>query len=189
MRQSHSCREPDSVMLSLILARGRNGVIGVGGGLPWRLGADLAWFKRVTLGKPMLMGRRTWESLPRKPLPGRPAVVLSRTETGPLPGALVFSALDRARAAAAAMATARGADEIFVIGGAALYRQCLDIADRIYLTEVDAEPDGDVFAPAIGPEWVGIAPASFHPADDRNSAAFTTQILERVAPSSGTANI
>lgn len=187
MYQPVTCGDPGAVTVSLILARGRNGVIGVGGGLPWRLAGDLAWFKSMTLGKPLLMGRKTWESLPRKPLPHRPALVLSRTASGPLAGAWVFASLDTARAAATAMAIARGVDEIFVIGGAALYQQCLDLADRLYLTEVEAAPAGDVFAPVIGAEWMPIGRTTSYPADERNSAAFTTQILERAPRPAGPA--
>lgn len=172
----------DPVTFSLILARGRNGVIGMEGGLPWHLPGDLASFRRLTLGKPVLMGRKTWDSLPRKPLPGRPTIVVSREGRCPLPGAWVYSGLETACAAAAAMAVARGEDEVFVIGGATLYRQCLDFANRIYLTEVDAAPAGDVYAPPIGEEWQPLGPKTVHPADARNSAAFTTQILTRTPP-------
>ena len=137
-------------MLTLILARARNGAIGLANGLPWHLPEDLAHFKRATMGATLLMGRRTWESIGR-PLPGRTLVVLSRRSppapaadgagsAGPSPAVRHESDLD------AAIASHGGEGrELFVIGGADLYRQALPKADRILLTEIDSEPAGDTF--------------------------------------------
>lgn len=130
-----------SPILSLVVAVARNGAIGIDGGLPWRLPGDLAFFKKVTMGKPILMGRKTWESLPRKPLPGRPNLIVTRDPAYVAEGGAVFSDID------AALAHVGSVGEVAVIGGAELYRQTLDRADRIYLTEVDAAPDADTFFP------------------------------------------
>ncbi|HNK33609.1 MAG TPA: type 3 dihydrofolate reductase, partial [Plasticicumulans sp.] len=145
-------------MLSQIVAIGRNRVIGAGNALPWRLPDDLAHFKRLTLGKPVLMGRKTWESLGR-PLPGRDNLVITRNPGYHAAGARVFASLDTALAACS------DAPEIMLIGGAELYAQTLPICDRLYLTEVDAAPDGDAFFPALDPaDWRETA-AEPHPAD------------------------
>ncbi|WP_028874209.1 dihydrofolate reductase [Tepidiphilus margaritifer] len=126
----------------IVAAVARNGVIGRGGALPWRLKSDLRHFRRLTTGHAVLMGRKTWESLGR-PLPDRRNVVVSRDPSFTAPGAEVYPSLDAARVALA--------DEpvVFVIGGAQLYRQTLPFADRLVITEVDAEPQGDAFFP----EW------------------------------------
>lgn len=139
------------VALSLIVARGRNGVIGREGALPWKLSSDMARFKAITMGKPVLMGRKTWDSLPAKfrPLPGRSNIVLTRDPSFSAPDAWAFSDLAAAIAAAKAMAAADGVDEFNVIGGAALYAETLPLADRLYITEVDAAPSGDAVFPAF----------------------------------------
>lgn len=160
-------------MLSQIVALGRNRVIGAGNALPWRLPDDLAHFKRLTLGKPVLMGRKTWESLGR-PLPGRDNLVITRNPGYHAAGARVFASLDTALAACS------DAPEIMLIGGAELYAQTLPICDRLYLTEIDAAPDGDAFFPALDPaDWRETA-AEPHPADARHAHAFTWRTLERV---------
>ncbi len=159
-------------MVSLIVAVAENGVIGAKGGLPWRLPDELAHFKRTTLGKPVLMGRRTWESLGR-PLPGRANVVLSRDEKFSPRGALVARDLDEALGMHAA------APEQFVIGGASLYAEALPRADRIYLTRVHGRPAGDVFFPELASgEW-GESLLAEHPADARHEYAFSIYLLMR----------
>jgi len=167
--------------LALIVARAANGVIGAAGGLPWRLKSDLAWFKAQTLGKPVLMGRTTWESLPRRPLPGRPNLVLSRTLATPPPGAWAFASLGTWLAAGAAMARQMGAEEVMVIGGAEVYRAVWDRADRIYLTDVHLNPEGDTFleAPDMG-QWTEVWRAE-HSAGPGDDAAFTLRVLDRSA--------
>lgn len=126
--------------LEFVVAVARNGVIGRGNALPWRLPADLQHFKRTTMGHPILMGRRTWESIGR-PLPGRTNLVLSRAAGYQAPGATVVRTLDEARRAAA------GAESLMVIGGAELYRMLFDEAAVLHLTEVHADVDGDVRFP------------------------------------------
>lgn len=141
-----------SAPVVLIAAVGRNGAIGRDGGLPWRLPGDLRHFRARTLGKPVVMGRATFASIGR-PLPGRHVVVLSRhPEALQLPAGVsaagtLEGALDRARAIAAE----RGAAEVMVAGGAAVYREALARADALCITEVDLEPEADTFFPAIDP--------------------------------------
>ncbi|MEM7768529.1 MAG: dihydrofolate reductase [Pseudomonadota bacterium] len=168
--------------LCLIVARGRNGVIGVDGDLPWRLPEDLKAFKRITAGSPLIMGRKTWDSLPRQPLPGRANLVVSRNSARPLPGARVYSDIPVAAAAGRANSASSGAGEVFVIGGAALYAAALPLADRLYITEVDAAPDGDTFFPSLSEaDWTAETLID-HPADDRHAHAFTLRQLDRRRP-------
>ena len=158
--------------VSLIAAVAENGVIGRDGDLPWRLPDDLANFKRLTLGKPVIMGRKTWESLGR-PLPGRHNVVMTRQENYYAPGASVVAS------AAAALDLLEGESEVMVIGGSAVYEEFLGRADRIYLTEVDAEVDGDVCFPALDKTaWTEVS-SEYHDADDRHAHAFRFVQLDR----------
>ena len=131
--------------LHMIYARARNGVIGKQGKLPWHLPEDLAHFKRTTLGQPVVMGRVTWESLPEKfrPLPGRTNVVVSRQTSFKALGAQVVSSLE------AAMALFPSTDVVWLIGGAQLYAQALALASQIVVTEIDADFEGDAFAPSL----------------------------------------
>ena len=136
------------------IARARNGVIGRGGTLPWRLKSDLAHFRAVTMGKPVIMGRKTWESLPRKPLVGRTNIVLSRDGSFQPKGALVCDDFAEAVGIAREQAAEDGVPEVCVIGGASLFALALERARRIYLTDIDAEVDGDVvLAPLDESRW------------------------------------
>lgn len=159
-------------MLSLIAAVAENGVIGAKGGLPWRLPDEMAHFKRTTLGKPVVMGRRTFESLGRA-LPGRRNIVLSRARDFAAPGA------ERARDLDHALALAADAPEVVVIGGAALYAESLPRAQRIYLTRVHARPEGDAFFPELDPDEWRESLVLEHPADPRHAFAFSIWLLER----------
>ncbi len=132
-----------SADLVLVVARARNGVIGRQGALPWRLSSDLQRFKALTLGKPILMGRRTWDSLPLRPLPGRLNIVLTRDQSLEPTGAVVCDSFADAVSIAREQAEEDGASEICVIGGAEIYRIAMPRARRIYLTEVALEPEGD----------------------------------------------
>jgi dihydrofolate reductase len=159
--------------LSLIVAMGRNGVIGANGALPWRLPADLMHFRDVTIGKPIVMGRRTHESIGR-PLPGRENIVISRNPGFHAPGCTVLNSLDAAWKHCAAQ------DEVFVMGGAELYRQTLDRADRIHLTEVHADVEGDTrFPPWDRKAWREIERRDFG-SDEKNPHRYSFVILERV---------
>jgi len=160
--------------ISLIAAVATNGAIGRDGDLPWRLPADLAHFKRLTMGHHLLMGRRTWESL-GVVLPGRTMVVVTRNETYEpgVPGVLTACSLEEA------LELATGDDEPFVAGGAGLYAEALGVVDRMYLTRIEAEFEADTFFPAFDPdEWVVIEEERHEP-DERNRYSFTFVILER----------
>ena len=173
-------RLADQIKICLIVARGTNGVIGRDGDLPWRLSADLKRFKATTLGKPIIMGRKTWESFPKRPLPGRANIVLSRDWNYAAPGGRVYSSLPPALAAAKAIAAADGVDEVFVIGGGTIYNAALPLADRLYLTEVDAAPDGEVVFPELDmTAWRETAREDFE-ADEKNNHAFRVLQLDRV---------
>lgn len=132
----------------LVLARAENGVIGANGGLPWRLDGDLPRFKQLTLGRPCIMGRKTWDSLPKKPLPGRSNIVVTRAASLAAEGAVVVGSF----AAALASAAATNPDAIMVIGGAELFAQALPYAAKIELTVVYGTPQGDVTMPDFLPE-------------------------------------
>lgn len=132
--------------ISIIAAMAANRVIGIANRLPWRLPADLQHFKKLTLGHHILMGRKTWESLPGK-LPGRTHVVISRDPGYRADGALIAHSLEEA------LAACNGDDEVFFIGGENLYRQALPLASRLYLTEIQQDFSGDAWFPELAPEW------------------------------------
>ncbi|PPD45830.1 MAG: diacylglycerol kinase [Methylocystis sp.] len=143
--------------LVAVVARSQNGVIGVGNELPWRLSSDLKRYKARTWGKPMIMGRRTWESIGR-PLPGRESVVVTRRTGYEAPGAHVAASLAESLDIARRLAGEMGADEIIVAGGEEIYRALLDETDIIELTEVALDIPGDAHFPALDPgEWQEIA--------------------------------
>jgi dihydrofolate reductase len=161
------------------VARSRNGVIGRAGGLPWRLRSDLQMFKALTMGKPIIMGRKTWDSLPKKPLPGRMNLVLSRDLTFEVEGGLLCETLSEALNIGREQAMDDGVDEVCAIGGAAVFEMALPKARRIYLTEVEAEVEGDVlFPPFDESEWREVR-REHHPAGDQDDHAFTFRVLER----------
>ena len=134
--------------VSLVVAVARNNVIGGEGALPWRIRDDLKWFKKNTMGKPLLMGRKTFASI-GKALPGRDNIVLTRDRAFCAPSVFVARSLRGGLSLAGACASARGVDEICVIGGGDIYAQTIERADRIYLTRVDASPEGDAFFPDL----------------------------------------
>ncbi|MGX7925021.1 dihydrofolate reductase [Tsuneonella sp. HG094] len=158
-------------IVTAVLARAANGTIGHDGGLPWRLPADLRRFKALTLGKPMIMGRRTFESLPGL-LPDRRHIVLTRRTDWSAQGAEVAHDANEALDLAAA-------GEVSIVGGAEVYRLMLPHTTRIELTEVHADVDGDTHMPPFGPEWREIARED-HPADG-NTPAYSFVTLERAA--------
>jgi dihydrofolate reductase len=161
--------------VSLVVAAARNGVIGLGGRIPWRLPDDQRFFKGITTGHCVVMGRKTFDSIGR-PLPGRINLVLSRRPHEPVPDVEYFrdlpSALDWARE--------RGIDECFIAGGEAIYREALAHADRILLTRVDAEPEGDTFFPALDEKRWRCVDRDPHPIDDRHAHAFTIETWNRI---------
>lgn len=163
-------------MISLIVAVSANHVIGSRGALPWRLSDDLRRFKEVTMGKPIVMGRKTWDSIGR-PLPGRQNIVITRQRDFEAEGCEVVGSV------AEAMTAAGDAAEVMVIGGSQVYALFMPVADEMYLTRVHAEVEGDAFFPVVHEtEWQLIDEEN-HCADDRNEHAFSFQRFERVGRS------
>ena len=163
--------------LSLIAACAHERVIGLNNSMPWHLPADLKHFKQITLGKPIIMGRKTWDSLGR-PLPGRLNLVVSRQADLVLPGAEVFTDLQAAIARANQWALEQGVDEVMLIGGGQLYAQALEQAERIYLTRIDLTVAGDAYFPEFD-GWQRIEHEA-HPAQDEAPAyAFEIWIKEQ----------
>ncbi len=164
-----------SLDITIIVARARNGVIGMGGALPWHLPADLKRFKAITVGKPVVMGRKTFESI-GKPLPGRQNIVLTRQTGWQADGVTVVPNLAEAVAAAGLDPRIRG--HIMIIGGAEIYALALPIATRVELTEVDAAPAGDTILPAFDPaRWREVAREVHGAEGERPGYSFIT--LER----------
>ncbi len=154
------------IEIVLIVAVAENGVIGAAGAIPWRLKSDMARFKALTSGKPVVMGRKTFESL-RRPLPGRTNIVITRDANFRAPGAVVTTSFADARATALGDALRRLATEIAVIGGAEIYARWMDVADRLEVTEVHLKPEGDThLAPIDLKEWEEVARTSQVRTDD-----------------------
>ena len=165
--------------LALVVARAANGVIGRDGDLPWRLKSDLALFKADTLGKPIIMGRKTWESLPRKPLPGRTNIILTRDMSFEAAGAVVCETWMEAVQIGKEQAADDEADEVCVIGGRALFELALPKAKRLYLTDVSAEVEGDVHFPDFDENaWTEVRREE-HAAGEGDDHAFVFRVLER----------
>ena len=159
--------------ISIIVAASANNVIGVGGGLPWRLPEDLKRFKEVTMGKPMIMGRATFESIGRA-LPGRRSIVLTRQEDFAAEDCEVAPTIETALEAAGDV------DEVMIVGGGEIYRQFLPMADRIYMTRVQAEIEGDTRFPELEmDEWEVVAVEEF-PAGDEREFGFDVETMDRV---------
>jgi dihydrofolate reductase len=161
------------MMRSLVVAVARNGVIGRDNQLPWKLPDDLAYFRKVTLGHPVVMGRRTYESI-GKPLSGRTNIVVSRNRGFEAPGCMVVPSLQ------AAWQAAGEADEVSIIGGTSIFEETLPIADRIHLTEVDADVPGDTFFPPFDRAQWRETEVSRHAADARHAYPFRIVVLDRV---------
>jgi dihydrofolate reductase len=168
------------VSLVHVAAVADNGVIGRAGALPWRLRSDMQRFRRLTMGKPVVMGRKTYLSLSRKPLPGRTNIVVSRDPGFSAPGILVAPDVDAALTAARGDALRRGVDAIMIIGGADIYAGTMALADRLEITRVHLHPEGDARFPAIDPGmWRQVA-SSEHPAGPDDDAGVTVMVYERV---------
>lgn len=160
--------------IGIYVAVARNGVIGNQGGMPWRLSTDLKRFKAITMGKPVVMGRKTWESI-GKPLPGRRNIVVTRNRDYPAEGADVVASLP----AALDMAQGDQAAEVAVIGGGEIYRQAIDLADTLHVTHVEAELEGDTRFPDIDPAiWKPVTREAVA-AGDRDSFATEYVVYER----------
>ena len=166
-------------LLAIVVARAKNGVIGRAGGLPWRLKSDMALFKSTTMGKPVIMGRRTWDSLPKPPLPGRTNIVLSRDGSFEPKGAVVCERFDEALSIGREQAAEDGAEEVCVIGGQQLFALSLPKCRRLYLTEVDADVDGDTLFPEFDEgDWREMRRVSY-PAAEGDDFPFVFRVLER----------
>lgn len=163
----------------LVAAVARNGAIGVKGGLPWRLPSDLKHLRETTWGRPMVMGRKTFDSI-GKPLPGRESIVVTRDASFARDGVHVVRTIDAALALGEERAKAMGVDEIMVIGGGELYRATLDRADRLVLSEVDLAPEGDAFFPEIDMNRWREVSRHTPPRGEKDDASFTVRTLERV---------
>lgn len=162
--------------VTIVVAVAANGVMGADNQLPWRLPADLKRFKELTLGRPIIMGRKTYDSIGR-PLPGRRNIVVSRRTGLQIEGCIVVSSIDAAFAAAAHAA------EIAVIGGAEIYRLVWPRVDTIHLTRVHAEIAGDTYFPELDPQEWDETLVAHHPADDRHAYSFSFIELNRKKPS------
>lgn len=158
-------------IISMIAAMAHDRVIGADQGMPWSLPADLAWFKRSTLGKPIIMGRKTWHTLGR-PLPGRQNIVLSR-KAQQMEGVTWVTTPEEALQAAGAV------EEVMIIGGGHLYQHFLPQAQRLYLTHIDASLPGDTWFPPYHPETWQVLLHDEHQADERNGYGYCFEVLER----------
>lgn len=165
--------------IAIYVAITENGVIGRDNGLPWRLSTDLKRFKATTMGKPIIMGRKTWESIGR-PLPGRASIVVTRDANFRAEGADVVTSLEDGITLAAVRGRCMpGADEACVIGGGEIYRQALAVADRLYVTHVLADIDGDTRFPSIDPAiWEAVSTETY-PASDKDTHATRYTVYER----------
>lgn len=166
-----------SVRIALIAAVGRDGTIGARGDLPWRLPSDLAWFRNITIGKPLILGRKTYESL-KRPLPGRRVIVITRDLAWTRPEIEVAASLPQA------LDLAAGAEEILIGGGGEIYALALPYATRLYLTEVDLAPAGDVsFPPFDRTQWREIQREKV-PRSEKDAADFDIVIYDKIIPTS-----
>lgn len=164
--------------IAMIVAMGENRVIGTGGNIPWRLPTDFAHFKRTTLGKPLIMGRKTFESI-GKPLPGRTNIIVTRRAGYQPEGVLVCSGLSAALDRAQEIAAAAGVDEVMVGGGGEIYSEAMPIAQRLYVTHVAASPEGDTRFPPIDPEQWEIEAVLDLQRTERDSADFSAKVYRR----------
>jgi dihydrofolate reductase len=162
--------------ISFVVAIDRNRLIGNGNALPWRLPDEIRRFKEITMGHPVLMGRKTYESIPEKfrPLSGRTNIILTTQENYEAPGCTVVHSLD------SALSAVSPEQELMVIGGASVFEELMPLVDRLYLTEIDGEYEGDVYFDELDlREWRETS-REYHPSDERHDSAFTFLILDRI---------
>lgn len=169
------------IPVAIIAAVAANGVIGAGGAMPWRLRTDMQRFRRLTMGKPVVMGRKTFEGI-GKPLAGRVNIVVSRQADFAPEGVTVAPSLEAALIAAEEGARASGDEEVMVIGGGTIYAAAMPLADRLYITHVESTPKGDTRFPPIDPAKWRSTTGERVPAGERDSVATTFVIYERAAP-------
>ncbi|UJW74094.1 dihydrofolate reductase [Rhizobium sp. SL42] len=168
-----------SIDIVIIVAVSRNGVIGRDGDMPWKLSTDLKRFKALSMGKPLIMGRKTFESVGSKPLPGRPHVIVSRNSRIEMEGVETVPSLDAALARGRALAAAAGVNEVCVVGGGEIYRQALPYADMLYVTHVETEIDGDTHFPEIDPAEFERVDETVVPAGEKDNYATRYAIYRR----------
>ncbi len=168
----------DRPRIAYVVAMDENLVIGRDNDLPWRLPDDMRWFREKTLGKPCIMGRKTYDSLPERfrPLPGRLNIVVTRNSAYQAPGAVIAHSVDEALRAAGDV------EEVIVVGGGDLFRRLLPVVDRLYLTQVRGSVVGDIFFPPFDMAQWRETFRQEHPADERHPLPFTWLILDRIAP-------
>lgn len=167
-------------VIALVVAMGENRAIGRGGDLPWHLRSDMKLFRKVTMGNPVIMGRRTFKSLPRV-LDGRLNIVLTRDKNFVAPDTVTAHSLEEGLQGARASCTRTGADEIMIIGGEDVFREVLPQVGRIYLTEVHAAPEADTWFPELNAEEWREVSRETHPAGPQDDHDFSFVVLERVA--------
>ena len=163
------------MIISLIVAAAKNNAIGKDGGMPWHLPEDMKHFKNITWAMPVIMGRKTFESL-KKPLAGRKNIVITRQPDWKAEGVVIVKNLDDALF----VAGETDAKEVFIIGGGEIYGLAFDKAKRIYLTRVEAEPDGDVYFPKLDPQIWQLVSRKDHEADSKNLYPYSFQVWERI---------
>jgi len=159
--------------ISLIWAMDYNRLIGNNNRLPWKLPADMKWFRKHTLGKPIVMGRKTYESFGAKPLPERINIVITRDSDYQSEGAVIVHSIDEA------ILHAKDAEELMIIGGASFYQQMLPLADRLYVTEVVGEFEGDAWFPDYDTEQWQLTTSEEHPADEKNTHTCRFLVFDR----------
>lgn len=163
--------------ISLIAAVPKNNVIGADGGMPWYLPSDFKFFKAQTMGKPMVMGRKQFETV-GKPLPGRTNILVTRQKGYQPDGVIVINDFDAAIDHAKTIAAMDGHDEVMVIGGGEIYKLAMPIANRLYITHIDAEPEGDVVFPKIDESWVCVEKPKIEP-DEKDTAQYQISVYEK----------
>jgi len=166
------------VKIAMIAAVARNGVIGNEQDIPWRIPSDFAFFKRTTMGKPMVMGRKQYETV-GKPLPGRTNIIVTRDPDFRAEGTVVVHTLDEALRRAAEIAARDGVNEVMIIGGGTIYEQLMPRADRLYISHVDLEPEGNVHFPPIEPELWRVVEEPEVASDPRDAAQYRVKVYER----------
>lgn len=167
-----------TIHVSFFIAIAENGVIGKDNAMPWRLSSDLKRLKAMTMGKPIIMGRKTWESFPKRPLPGRPNLIVTRDANYDAPGGEVFTSVDEAVARGEVLAGELGVDEVMILGGAQIYQALLARATRIYLTEVHASPEGDTRFTFDRSGWREVT-RERHEAGEKDSAPYSYVLYEK----------
>jgi len=163
--------------ISLIAAVPKNNVIGANGGMPWYLPSDFKFFKAQTMGKPMIMGRKQFETV-GKPLPGRTNILVTRQEGYQPEGVIVINDFDAAVQHAKSIAVVDGVDEIMIIGGGQIYKHAMPVADRLYITHIEAEPEGDIVFPLIDEQWVCVDKPDVVP-HEKDTARYMIAVYEK----------